>query len=310
MGSILRGPAAFDSARATEAGPHRRDVGGRVRHATANPTPGAGRPVGVGLRALSTVEGSRPWVRVVALFAVLVCVPTVVHGQAGEVVVSAASSLTDVMQQVADAWEARTAQRVALNTGPSNTLARQIAAGAPVDVFLSADEAQMDRVASAIAPGSRVDLLRNQLAIVAPVDRPFTLGSARDLATAPIRRLALGDPAAVPAGVYARRYLEGLGIWRAIEPRVVPMGSVRLALAAVEQGAVDAGIVYVTDIRRAERVRTVLVVPADRGPRIVYPAAALRGGPNPDAARRFLTFLQSPEAAAIFIDEGFLLPRP
>jgi molybdate transport system substrate-binding protein len=227
-----------------------------------------------------------------------------------EVLVSAATSLTDVLQQIARAYEARTGTRLALNVGASNTLARQIAAGAPVDLFISADDAQMNLVRGNILPETRVDLISNQLAIAVPTDRPRVVRSARDLADPAFKRIALGDPAAVPAGVYARQYLEHAGLWPLIAPKVIPSATVRLALAAVESGAADAAIVYRTDVAAARRARLAFVVPAAEGPRIVYPAAVIRSAPHADAAKRLLTFLQSPAAADIFSRAGFLpLPR-
>ena len=238
------------------------------------------------------------------LATVAMAVPASAQGQ--EVLVSAAASLTDVLQQVAKVYESRSGDRLVLNFGASNTLARQIAAGARVDVFISADEAQMDVVAGDVMPSSRVDLLSNQLAIAVPDDRARTFTSARELADASIRRIALGDPAAVPAGVYAKAYLQQIGVWALVESKVIPSGSVRLALAAVENGAADAAIVYRTDIATAQRARTAFVVPAAEGPKIVYPAAAMRTGANPQGAMRFLAFLQTPDAGAIFSRAGFL----
>ncbi len=220
-------------------------------------------------------------------------------------VVSAAASLTEALQQLAAVYEQRTGEAVVLNLAASNTLARQIRAGAPVDVFISADEAQMDAVAAAVVPGSRVELLSNQLVVAVPDDRVGRLASIRDLMAPPIRRIAIGDPAAVPAGVYARAYLEHVGLWDAISPRIVPMGSVRMALAAVETGVADAAIVYRTDIVTARRARQAFAVPLDEGPRIVYPAAAIRGG-NAAGAKRWLDFLRSPDAAAVFERMGFM----
>lgn len=224
-----------------------------------------------------------------------------------EVVVSAAASLTDVLTAAAAAYERASGEHVALNFAASNTLARQIAAGAPVDLFVSADEAQMDVVAAHVAAGTRVDLLTNQLAIVVPGDRP-RLTAVRDLLAAGIRRVALGDPAAVPAGVYARAWLERAGVWAAVSSKVVPAGSVRLALAAVERGAADAAIVYRTDVATAKGVQLAFVVPAAEAPAIRYPAAVLRAARNPDGARRFLTFLRGPLARAIFEEAGFGFP--
>jgi len=242
------------------------------------------------------------------LAAALLLAPGAVAAQRPPVTVSAAASLTDVLQQLAAAYERQSKERVILNFGASNTLARQIAAGARVDVFVSADEAQMDAVAAHIDESSRVALLSNQLAIAVPDDRPRRFSSARQLVDPSVRRIALGDPAAVPAGVYAKAYLETLGIWAEIAPRIVPSGSVRLALAAVENGAADAAVVYRTDIATARHAREAFVVPVAEGPRIVYPAALVRGGDNGAGGRRFLAFLMSPEAAAVFERAGFLRP--
>lgn len=222
------------------------------------------------------------------------------------VVVSAAASLTEALQQLAALYEQRTGEQVVLNLGASNTLARQIRSGARVDVFISADEAQMDAVAGSVVPGTRVDLLSNQLAIAVPDDRPARFLSVEDLLAPAYRRVAIGDPAAVPAGVYAKAYLERAGLWSSIAPRIVPAGSVRLALAAVENGAADAAIVYRTDIATARRARQAFVLPVDQGPRIVYPAAALQGGSNPAGAKRWLDFLRSPDARAVFDRLGFI----
>ena len=227
-----------------------------------------------------------------------------------EVVVSAAVSLSGVLQQLAPIYEARAGGRVVLNFGPSNTLARQIAAGARVDVFISADEAQMDVAAPELEPGTRVDLLSNQLAIAVPDDRPRRFASARDLADPAIRRIAIGDPAAVPAGVYARQYLQKIGVWSVLEMKLIPSGSVRLALAAVENGAADAAIVYRTDIPTATHAREALLIPAADGPRIIYPAAVVRTGLNREGATRLLAFLRGSDAMAVFTRAGFLAPGP
>src|SRR5258705_6758411 len=227
-----------------------------------------------------------------------------------QVVVSAAVSLTEVLQQLGPAFQAAAGDRLVLNVAASNTLARQISFGAGVDLFISADEAQMNAVAAYIDPASRVELVGNQLAIAVPDDRPRSMASARDLLDPAIRRIAIGDPAAVPAGVYAKQYLQTLGIWPDLAMKVIPSGSVRLALAAVESGAADAAIVYHTDIATSARVREALVIPAAEGPRIVYPAALVRGGKNPEGGRHLLAFLRSPEAIAIFTLDGFLAPIP
>ena len=228
-------------------------------------------------------------------------------GSNRQVIVSAAVSLTDVLQQLAPIYQAKTGDRVVLNFGASNTLARQISFGAGVDLFISADEAQMDVVAAAglVQEGSRVPLLRNQLAVAVPNDRPRTFRSIREIAEPAFKRIAIGDPAAVPAGVYAKQYLEQEGLWTAVAPRIVPSGSARAALAAVESGAADAAIVYRTDVRVALKATVAWTVPADRGPRIVYPVAIVKTTGSASEARRFVDFLRSGEAARIFERFGF-----
>ena len=222
------------------------------------------------------------------------------------ITVSAAVSLTDALTAVAGAY-ARTGGSVRFNFGASNVLARQIVNGAPVDLFVSADEAQMDVVAAAgmLKDGTRVDLLRNQLAVAVPSDRPRTFKSIRELAEPGFRRIATGDPAAVPVGVYAQQYLEKEGLWSAIQPRIIPAGSARAALAAVESGAADAAIVYRTDVRVALHATVAWVVAADRGPHILYPAGIVRTTAAGGEAKRFLDFLQGAPAARIFERFGF-----
>ena len=222
-----------------------------------------------------------------------------------EVVVSAAVSLSEVLHELAGIHEARSGDHVVLNLASSNTLARQIAAGARADVFISADEGQMDAVRDRVVPGSRIDLLSNQLAVAVPDDRPRQLASIQDLADPVFRRIAVGDPSAVPAGLYAKAYLTSAGLWSRIQTRILPSGSVRLALAAVENGAADAAIVYRTDIRAARRARAAFVVPVSDGPRIVYPAAIVRDGRNPGGAARLLRFLRSEPALQVFDRAGF-----
>ena len=243
-----------------------------------------------------------------ALLSLLVATAAGAQANRRDIVVSAAVSLTDVLQRLAPMYQAKTGDRVVLNLGASNTLARQISFGAGADLFISADEAQMNAVAARIDPATRLDLLSNQLAIAVPDDRAMKMTSAADLRDQAIRRIAIGDPAAVPAGVYAKEYLQRRGLWEELSPKMVPSGSVRLALAAVESGAADAAIVYHTDVPTAPHAREALLIPASDGPRIVYPAALVRSGRNAEGALRLLAFLRSPEASAVFTQAGFLVP--
>jgi molybdate transport system substrate-binding protein len=225
--------------------------------------------------------------------------------------VSAASSLADVMADVSRAFQASGGAPFQLNVAGSNFLARQIAEGAPVDVFISADEAQMDVVErrGRLVPGSRRDLLANTLVVIAaPRASPAEDGAAW-LASAAVRRVAMANPASVPAGVYGRQWLEGRGVWAQVSPRVVPMLTVRAALAAVRSGHADAGIVFATDARIESRVRVVYAVPAGDAPAIRYPIAAVRG-PREAAAARLLQFLAGPESRRLFEAAGFAVLAP
>ena len=227
------------------------------------------------------------------------------------ITVSAAVSLTDALTAVAEQYGRTGGGTVRFNFGASNVLARQIVNGAPVDLFISADVAQMDVVAKAglLKDQSRVNLLSNQLAVVVPNDRQRTFEGIKDLASQAYRRIAIGDPEAVPAGVYAKEYLEHEGLWATIAPRVVPSSSVRAALAAVESGAADAAIVYRTDARISTRASIAWVVPADRGPKVVYPAAIVGTSGQVADSQRFLDFLRSAAAREVFERFGFAIPR-
>jgi molybdate transport system substrate-binding protein len=226
------------------------------------------------------------------------------------ITVAAAVSLTEALEEIARAYSSAGGAQVRFNLAGSNVLARQIVSGAPADVFISADDAQMDVVekAGALVPGSRVVLVENQLAVVSTPDRVDFVRREFARAPAEIRRLAIGDPAAVPAGVYARRYLEEKGLWMSYEPRIVPTTNVRAALTAVETGAVDAAIIYVTDLAAARTAVLALTVSTAEGPRIVYPGALVATSRNPEA-KRFLEFLSSPDATAIFTRHKFVAPK-
>lgn len=231
-------------------------------------------------------------------------------GGGAALTVSAAISLSGALDEVAAAYARAGGGPVRFNFAGSNVLARQIVNGAPVDVFISADEAQMDLAAraGAIVPGSRRPIVENQLAVAALPERVDAVRGAFAAAGSAIRRLAIGDPAAVPAGVYARFYLERKGLWHKYAGRIIPTGNVRAALAAVENGSVEAAIVYVTDVHDSRKARIALTIPRDDGPSISYPGAIAARARNREAAERFLAFLQSDAGRAIFVEHGFLVP--
>ena len=221
--------------------------------------------------------------------------------------VSAAASLTDAAEEIATSYEKATGVKVALNLGASNQLARQIEEGAPVDLFLSADEASVDRLErkGLLAAGSRRSILSNTLVIVVEKGSRLAVDSPRALASGSVRSLALAEPGSVPAGIYARQYLEALGLWESVRPKVIPTENVRAALAAVESGNADAAIVYRTDAGISRKIRVAYEVPPGSGPPISYGAAIIRESRQASAARRFLSYLESPAASAVFRRHGF-----
>lgn len=228
------------------------------------------------------------------------------------ITIFAAASLSDALKAIVAAHEKSSGDIVRLNLGASSTLARQIEEGAPADVFFSADDAQMDRLAARglIRTNSRVTRLSNTLAIVLSAENTMPFPSAASLTNPAIRRIALAEPKTVPAGVYARDFLVAQQLWSAVEPKVIPTINVRAALAAVESGNVEAAIIYQTDARLSKKVRVAHEVPSAEGPRIRYSAALTRDAPNAVAAERFLQFLNSTEADRAFDRFGFIVaPR-
>jgi len=239
---------------------------------------------------------------------VLAALSTPVTAQPPSLVVSVAASVNDALDEIAGLYRAATGVTVALNAGGSNMLARQIVEGAKAGLFLSADEAQMDVVEKAgrIVAGTRTRLLTNELAVVVP--RTSAGISLPQLLEGRIARLAMGEPSAVPAGVYGRNWLEHEHAWTRLSPKVVPFPTVRAVLSAVENERVDAGIVYRTDAMAAS-VRVIAVLAKKDHPYldITYPAAVIDGSSQAEA-RRFLEFLKGPAARAVFDRRGFGRP--
>ena len=225
------------------------------------------------------------------------------------ITVFAAASLSDALQAVGKAYTTRTGVPVRFSFAASNLLARQIEAGARADVFVSADGQWMDHVARAglLVAGSRRDVLRGRLVLIAPADSHTTLRIAPNFplaqALGPNGRLAVGDPAYVPAGLYAKAALTQLGVWPAVQGKLAPADNVRIALSYVARHAAPLGIVYETDARAESGVKIIGIFPENTHPPIDYPAAIVRGaGP---AARGFAAYLNGTEAKAIFRRFGF-----
>lgn len=228
--------------------------------------------------------------------------------------VFAAASLQESLNAVADAWVARHHDRPTISFAASSALARQIDAGAPADIFISADEPWMDDVQKngLVAPGTRISFLANTLVLVAPAG---TTGMVSIKPGFPLAqklgdgKLAMADPDSVPAGKYGKASLTALGVWPQVEGKVVRGDSVRAALAFVERGEAPYGIVYATDAFASKKVRVVGVFPNSSHAPITYPIARLSAASSPDA-EGFRRFVISKEGRAIFRKYGFLAHFP
>src|SRR5580704_2612397 len=225
-----------------------------------------------------------------------------------EVTVSAAISLKDSLDEIGKLYEkAHPGAKISFNYAGSGTLQRQIEQGAPVDIFFSAAEKQMDDLQSKdlVDAGTRRNIVANQLVLIVPAS-DTAIHSFQDLSNVSVKVLALGEPSTVPAGTYARQTLEHLGIWGGVEKKVVLAKDVRAVLTYVETGNADAGMVYQTDAQGSTKVRIVTVAPANSHDPIIYPAAIMKGAKNPSAAASFLAFLSSSAAREVFAKYGFL----
>lgn len=224
-------------------------------------------------------------------------------------VVFAAASLKSALDSVAAAWEKETGKMPPTVYASSAILAKQIAQGAPADIFISADLNWMDYLdkAGLIRPETRRNLLGNALVLIEPADSNTNLAIAPgfDLAGAAGNgRIAVCTIDSCPGGIYAKQALEALGIWPKVEPKLAQADNIRNALRLVSLGEAKFGIVYATDARSDPKVRVVGVFPESTHDPIVYPAALMKTTSNPDAAR-FLGFLSSPAANKIWIAQGF-----
>ncbi len=226
----------------------------------------------------------------------------------------AAASLREACEQLAERFEQQHPDvRVRLNLAASNLLAAQVLASSHADVFLSADVLQMDRVelGHRLKDGTRRALLSNSLVVVARPGDAIRLERPEDLALDSVRHLSLANPAAVPAGRYARQWLRRIGLWDDVAHKVVPALNVRAALAAVESGAAQAGVVYATDAAVTRRVAVVFEVRGEAAPRIEYAAAVVASGdPAREAlAQEFLELLAGPSGREVFERCGFRVPQ-
>jgi molybdate transport system substrate-binding protein len=232
-------------------------------------------------------------------------------GAAERITVFGAASLSEALEELGATYEKKTGSSVRFSFAASSTLARQVEAGAPADLVALASAAWSDYLAERglIRPGSRISPIGNRLALVAPTDSAAELTdppSAAEVLAAlgPHGRLAIGDPAHVPAGIYARQALDFLGLWHALASHLAHADNARAALALVAHGEAPLGIVYATDARAVPGVRVLRLLPQDSHTPILYTFAAVTGG-NERKAMDFLSFLSSPEGLAIFARHDF-----
>jgi molybdate transport system substrate-binding protein len=233
------------------------------------------------------------------------------HASASEITVSAAVSLKDALDEIGKKYEGiHPGAKVVFNYGGSGTLRNQIEQGAPVDVFFSASEKDMDALnaKSLIQSDTRRDIVANTLVLIVPADRDSGIHDFADLAAAQVKTIAVGEPTTVPAGMYAQQVFTALGITAAVQGKLVLAKDVRQGLTFVATGNADAGVVYSTDARITSKVRVVATARANSHDPIVYPVAVLKGAHHPAEALALVGYFAADDAKAIFQKFGFTIP--
>lgn len=230
------------------------------------------------------------------------------YAQQNELVVGAAISLKEAFTKLGEAYERRTGTKVTFTFGASGVLEKQIEAGAPMDVFASAAEEEMDELQAEnmIDRATRADFARNTLVLVIPTNSNLHLQSLSGLTHSSVTKIAVGDPKTVPAGQYAQQLLRKLHLWEKLESRLVLAENVRQVLEYVARGEVDAGIVYATDTPIAQgRVQIAARAPDNAYGPILYPLAVVRGSAHAQAAKGFVELVTSPEGTQVLMQHGF-----
>ena len=235
-----------------------------------------------------------------------------IGAMAEELVVSAAASLTNAFKEIGATFEqTHPGVKVVFNFAASGPLLQQIAQGAPADVFASADQESMDRAQqqNLIVAATRADFVANKLVLVTPADSPVAVSTLADLTQPGVKRIAIGNPASVPAGRYAKGALEAAKLWEPLSPKFVYADSVRQALAYVARAEAEAGFVYATDAGiEKDKVRVAAEVPVTTP--ILYPIAQVTASRNPALAREFLAYVLSPAGQKQLAGFGFASPEP
>ena len=227
-------------------------------------------------------------------------------GADDELLVFAATSLTDAMSEAATEFEATNGAKVEISYGPSRALAQQIARGANPDLYIAAGQPPMDSLQESglVAEDGIVRLLSNKIVLITAPNAP-SIASIDELPDAELGRIVLPDPEIAPAGNYTRTALQNLGLWERLLPRIVFANDVRATLSYVQTGNADAGFLYRTDAAIADDVRVLDVVPTESYPDVVYPAAVVQNADNSKGAQAMLEFLRSDSAKEIFHRHGF-----
>lgn len=229
---------------------------------------------------------------------------------AGDVTVSAAASLTNAFKEVAQSFEAKNpGTKILLNFGASGALLQQMAKGAPVDVFASADQETMDLAVkqALVVSSSRRDFVRNALVLTVPSDSKLAIKSLKDLTQPGVVKVAIGNPASVPVGRYTQTALEAAKLWPAVSAKAINTQNVRQSLDYVARGEVEAGFVYATDAAvMPDKVKVAFTVPLNEV--ISYPIAASAGSSNAKEAKSFIDYVLSPAGQTILGKYGFLKP--
>ncbi len=223
--------------------------------------------------------------------------------------VSAAASMQDAMKEIKEAYqEEHLNTEITYNFAGSGTLTQQIKQGAPVDVFISANEKFIDELdkKNLLLPETRKNLLKNDVVLIVPKKDIITnISNFQELTNSNIKRFSIGEPESVPAGQYAREVLTNLKIYEQVKPKTVFAKDVRQVLSYVELGNVDAGIVYATDAKISNKVKVVATAAYNTHKPIIYPVAAIKRSKNPEAAKEFINFLFSNAAKDNFEKYGF-----
>ena len=227
-----------------------------------------------------------------------------------ELLISAAASMTDVLNEIAQMYNSVDPSTKLIYTfGSSGALQTQIEEGAPVDIFMSAAQKQMTALEEKdlIIKETNKTLLVNKVVLIIPVNSDLALTSFEDLNKDDVKKIGLGDPASVPVGEYSEEILVNLNILEEIKPRSVYGSDVRTVLTWVESGEVDCGIVYATDASSTDKVKVVTQAPEGSHKEVTYPVAVIKDSKNVDKAKAFLDYLSTDEAAEVFVKYGFVM---